>query len=166
MKKSELLMNLLIQDKLIRFNLGLLEGLLRELKSDLEESKILAEACLEIEDRQNLLKTLADFEREFTSLISDALDQIYDLYEVFNFDITFLSNIPEELEREIERLDAVSSINASLQTLRGLLENLLSKAEWNERIRAIFTSLMIYKEVLEHAMSFNQKLGGSLSYTF
>jgi len=165
MKKSELLMNLLIQDKLIRFNLDLLEGLLRELRSDIEESKILVEACLEGQDRQSILKSLADFEEEFTNLISEALDQIYDLYEVFNFDITFLSTIPEELEREIERLDTVSSINRSLEILKRQLENLLSKSEWDEGTKAIFTPLRVYKEVLEHAISFNQKLGDSLYYT-
>jgi len=159
MRKSEVLRNLLIQDKLIKLNLDLLEGLLREIKPDIEESKILVEACLSPEERQNLLKILTDFEREFTELISQSLDQIYDLYEIFNFDITFLSNIPEELEREIERLDAVNSINSRLEAMIKLLENILSIAEWGEKTKVILTPLKIYKDVLEHAINFNQRLG-------
>ncbi|WP_029551774.1 hypothetical protein [Thermocrinis jamiesonii] len=159
MRKSEVLRNLLIQDKLIKLNLDLLEGLLREIKPDIEESKILVEACLAPEERQNLLKILIDFEREFTELISQSLDQIYDLYEIFNFDITFLSNIPEELEREIERLDAVNSINSCLEAMIKLLENILSIAEWDEKTKVILTPLKIYKDVLEHAINFNQRLG-------
>jgi hypothetical protein len=103
MRKLEVLKSLLVQDRLIKFNLDLLEGLLREIRADIEEIKILVESCLEEEERESLLKTLADFEANFKNLIVQALDYIYDLYELFNFDITFLSNIPEELGREIER---------------------------------------------------------------
>ncbi|WP_448587575.1 hypothetical protein [Thermocrinis sp.] len=166
MKRSEVLRNLLVQDKLIKFNLDLLEGLLREIRSDIEESRILTEACLIQEEKQSLLKVLTDFEKEFISLISQALDHLYDLYEVFNFDITFLSNLPEELEREIERLDTVNSINSCLEPIAKLLESVLNTAEWDEKVRVILTPLKVYKEVVEHALSFNQKLGRTLSYVF
>ncbi|WP_448584137.1 hypothetical protein [Thermocrinis sp.] len=164
MRKSEVLRNLLVQDKVIKLNLDLLEGLLREIKPDIEESKILMETCLEEEERQNLLKVLTDFERDFTELISQALDHIYDLYEIFNFDITFLSNLPEELEREIERLDTVNNINSHLEAIAKLLERVLNVVEWDEKVKVILTPLRIYRDVLEHAISFNQKLGGTLSY--
>jgi hypothetical protein len=47
MRKLEVLKNLLVQDRLIKFNLDLLEGLLREIRVDIEEIKILVESCLE-----------------------------------------------------------------------------------------------------------------------
>ncbi|WP_333784436.1 hypothetical protein [Thermocrinis sp.] len=166
MKKSEVLRNLLIQDKLIKLNLGLLEGLIREVKPDIEESKIVVEVCLEEEERQNLLKVLTDFEREFTELINQSLDYLYDLYEIFNFEITFLSSLPEELEREIERLDTVNSINSRLEDIVKLLESVLSMVDWDEKVKVILTPLRIYKDVLEHAISFNQKLGRNLFYAF
>jgi signal transduction histidine kinase len=165
MRKLEVLKSLLVQDRLIKFNLDLLEGLLREIRADIEEIKILVESCLEEEERESLLKTLADFEANFKNLIVQALDYIYDLYELFNFDITFLSNIPEELGREIERLDAVNSINKNLETLAKMLEDILNLADWDERTKVILTPLRIYREVLEHGMAFNQKLAGG-AYVF
>jgi hypothetical protein len=165
MRKSEVLKSLLVQDKLIKFNLDLLEGLLREIRADMEEIKILVESCLEEGERESLLKTLADFEANFKNLIVQALDYIYDLYELFNFDITFLSNIPEELGREIDRLDAVNSINKNLETIVKVLEDILSLADWDEKTKVILTPLRIYREVLEHGMAFNQKLAGG-AYVF
>jgi hypothetical protein len=108
---------------------------------------------------------LEDFEANFKNLIVQALDYIYDLYELFNFDITFLSNIPEELGREIERLDAVNGINKNLETLAKVLEDILNLADWDERIKVILTPLLVYREVLEHGMAFNQKLAGG-AYVF
>ncbi len=166
MKKSEVLRNLLIQDKLIKLNLGLLEGLIREVKPDIEESKIVAEVCLGEQEKQDLLKVLTDFERKFTELIYQSLDYLYDLYEIFNFEITFLSSLPEELEREIERLDTVNSINSRLEDIVKLLESILNMVEWDEKVKVILTPLRIYKDVLEHAIGFNQKLGRTLFYAF
>lgn len=40
-----------------------------------------------------------------------------------------------------------------------LLENILSIAEWDEKTKVILTPLKIYKDVLEHAINFNQRLG-------
>ena len=165
MRKLEVLKSLLIQDRLIKFNLDLLEGLLREIRVDMEEIKILVESCLEEEERESLLKTLADFEANFKNLIVQALDYVYDLYEIFNFDITFLSNIPEELGREIERLDAVNSINKNLETLAKALEDIVSLADRDEKIKVILTPLLVYREALEHGMAFNQKLAGG-AYVF
>ena len=165
MRKLEVLKSLLIQDRLIKFNLDLLEGLLREIRVDMEEIKILVESCLEEEERESLLKTLADFEANFKNLIVQALDYVYDLYEIFNFDITFLSNIPEELGREIERLDAVNSINKNLETLAKALEDIVSLADRDEKIKVILTPFLVYREVLEHGMAFNQKLAGG-AYVF
>jgi hypothetical protein len=165
MRKLEVLKSLLIQDRLIKFNLDLLEGLLREIRVDMEEIKILVESCLEEEERESLLKTLADFEANFKNLIVQALDYVYDLYEIFNFDITFLSDIPEELGREIERLDAVNGINKNLETLAKALEDILSLADRDEKIKVILTPLLVYREVLEHGMAFNQKLAGG-AYVF
>lgn len=165
MRKLEVLKSLLVQDRLIKFNLDLLEGLLREIRADIEEIKILVESCLEGEEKENLLRTLADFEANFKSLITQSLDYIYDLYELFNFDITFLSNIPEELGREIERLDAVNGINKNLETIAKMLEDILNLADWDERTKVILTPLRVYREVLEHGMAFNQKLAGG-AYVF
>ncbi|MCI4458418.1 MAG: hypothetical protein JHC21_02230 [Thermocrinis sp.] len=165
MRKLEVLKSLLVQDRLIKFNLDLLEGLLREIRADIEEIKILVESCLEGEERESLLRTLANFEAKFKSLIVQALDYIYDLYEIFNFDITFLSNIPEELSREIERLDAVNSINKNLEILAKALEDTISLVDRDEKIKVILTPLLVYREVLEHGMAFNQKLAGG-AYVF
>ncbi len=57
------------------------------------------------------------------TLISEVIDHIYDIYEVFNFDITFLSTLPEELGREIERLDAVNSINSKLELIIAIFKD-------------------------------------------
>jgi hypothetical protein len=73
MRKLEVLKNLLVQDRLIKFNLDLLEGLLREIRADIEEIKILVESCLEGEEKESLLRTLADFEANFRSLIVQVL---------------------------------------------------------------------------------------------
>ncbi len=54
MRKLEVLKSLLVQDRLIKFNLDLLEGLLREIRADIEEIKILVESCLEEEERESL----------------------------------------------------------------------------------------------------------------
>lgn len=165
MRKLEVLKSLLVQDRLIKFNLDLLEGLLREIRADIEEIKILVESCLEEEEKESLLKTLADFEANFKNLIVQALEYVYDLYELFNFDITFLSNIPEELGREIERLDAVNGINKNLETLAKAFEDILNLADWDERTKVILTPLRVYREVLEYGMAFNQKLAGG-AYVF
>jgi len=158
MRKLEVLKSLLVQDRLIKLNLDLLEGLLREIRADIEEIKILVESCLEGEEKESLLRTLVEFEANFKNQIIQSLDYIYDLYEIFNFDITFLSNIPEELGREIERLDAVNSINKNLETLAKAIEDIASLVDLDEKIKVILTPLLVYREVLEHGIAFNQKL--------
>ncbi|ADC88732.1 hypothetical protein Thal_0095 [Thermocrinis albus DSM 14484] len=155
MKKSEVLMSLLTQDRVIRFNIDMLEGLLGEIKGDMEEARVLVESCLEEGEKERISKRLSEFEKNFVSLLSEVLDYIYDLYEIFNFDITFLAAIPEELQREIERLDVVGSINARLEHLMNTLDQLLT--EEDERIKAILTPFLVYREVIQQAMSFNRK---------
>ncbi|RUM28863.1 MAG: hypothetical protein DSY32_03810, partial [Aquifex sp.] len=97
-------------------------------------------------------------EELFLLKTDEVLDHIYDEYEVFNFDITFLSAIPEEIERELERLALIDTINTKLQLLIDILDEAfcLIPAE-NERIRTVLTPFRVYKELLDHAIEFNNK---------
>jgi hypothetical protein len=62
-------------------------------------------------------------------------------------------------------LDAVNSINKNLETLAKALEDIVSLADRDEKIKVILTPLLVYREVLEHGMAFNQKLAGG-AYVF
>lgn len=148
----------LVQDRLIRLNLRLLEGLLLEIKADIEESKILADACLEGKDRDNYERAMMMIEENLLLKISEVLDHVYDLYEIFNFDITFLASLPEEIEREIERLDALNSINTKLELILSVIDELLLFENESEKIKAILTPFRVYREVIEHSISFNRRL--------
>ncbi len=52
MEKVGLLSTLMVQDRLIRLNIQMLEGILREIKADVEEIGILAEACFSKEEQK------------------------------------------------------------------------------------------------------------------
>ena len=158
MKKSEVLTAVLVHDRLIRLNLRLLEGLLSEIKGDVEESKILADACLDDKEKQVYESALLVIEENLLLKISEVLDHIYDLYEIFNFDITFLASLPEEIEREIERLDVLNSINTKLELILSVIDELLLFENESEKIKTILTPFKVYREVVEHSVSFNKKL--------
>jgi len=64
MEKSAILGALMVQDRLIRLNIQMLEGILKEIKADVEEIGILAEACFSEEEQKKykeaVLKVEAD----------------------------------------------------------------------------------------------------------
>ncbi len=158
MEKSAILGALMVQDRLIRLNIRMLEGILREIKADVEELSILAEACLSEEEYIRYRDIVLKVEADLLAKISEVIDHIYDIYEVFNFDITFLSTLPEELGREIERLDAVNSINSKLELIIAIFEEILLIAEESPKMFAILTPFRVYKEVIRQSLEFNKKL--------
>ncbi|MEN3028631.1 MAG: hypothetical protein ABDH29_05350 [Aquificaceae bacterium] len=158
MEKSLVLSTLLVQDRLIRFNLQMLETLLKEIRADVEEVNLLAEACLSEVELKKYREIILKVEAELLVKISEVVDHIYDLYEVFNFDITFLATIPEELGREIERLSAVSSINSRLELIYTILEEIVLIGEENNKLSTILTPFRVYKELIKHSLEFNRRL--------
>ncbi len=100
MEKAGVLSALMVQDRLIRLNIQMLEGVLKEIKADVEELSILAEACLSEEEYKIYKEVVLKVEANLLAKISEVIDHIYDIYEVFNFDITFLSTLPEELGKQ------------------------------------------------------------------
>ncbi|MCS7171053.1 MAG: hypothetical protein NZ851_01920 [Aquificaceae bacterium] len=158
MEKSAILSALLVQDKLIRFNLKMLETLLTEIKGDIEEINPLAEACLSEEELKRYKEALIRVEADLLVKISEIIDHMYDLYEVFNFDITFLATVPEELGREIERLNAISSINSKLELLQTILEEITLISEENNKLFAVLTPFRVYRELIRHGIEFNKRL--------
>ncbi len=158
MEKLEVLQQVLVYDKVLRFSIDLLMGIKGELKADLEETKLLAESLLSPEEKDKLEGFLSFMEMDFLPALEDILDGIYSEYEVFNFDITFLSNVPEELRREIERLELISSVNRGLSFLKEKIERELEKlSEESECIRTMMTGFSIYKDLIEHTLQFNEK---------
>jgi len=91
----------------------MLEMALKELRADIEELNFLAEVCLSKEEElKSYRQVIQKVEKDLFKSIDEVIEYLYDLYEVFNFEITFLANIPEELWREVERLDIPNSINS------------------------------------------------------
>jgi len=158
MEKVGLLSALMVQDRLIRLNIQMLEGILKEIKADVEEIDILAEDCLSEEEQKKYKEAVLKVEADLLAKISEVIDHIYDIYEVFNFDITFLSTLPEELSREIERLNALNSINSKLELIIAILEEILLIAEESPRMSAILTPFRVYEEVLKQSIEFNKRL--------
>lgn len=158
MERTQMLAFLLSQDRLIRLNLDMLEGLLREVKADIEEMNLLAEACLTPEELEVYKKTTLMAEGNFLVKVSEVLDHIYHMYEVFNFDVAFLFDLPEELCKEVERLNAVNSINTKLELLISILDEILLAERESEKLKAILTPFRVYREVLEQGIAFNRKL--------
>ncbi|MDQ7082516.1 MAG: hypothetical protein Q9N34_05845 [Aquificota bacterium] len=157
MEKLKILEKVLVCDRVLRFNIDLLTGIKMEIKADIEEAKILGESLLEGEGLKFLKDFLLRVEEEFLLRLEEVLDSIYDEYEVFNFDITFLSSIPEEIGREIDRLELFSTINTKLELLKGILNSACCLVEPDERIEIILTPFRIYCELINHAIEFNKK---------
>lgn len=157
-KRLKTLEKLLVYDRLLRFSLDLLTGIKEELKADIEETRLIAESVLDKEESKKVEDFLLKIEELFLLKTDEVLDHIYDEYEVFNFEVTFLSAIPEEIERELERLNLVETINTKLQLLIEILDEVfcLVPAE-NERIKIVLTPFRVYKELLLHAVDFNKK---------
>ncbi|WP_461832207.1 hypothetical protein [Aquifex sp.] len=157
-QKLQTLEKLLIYDRILRFTIDLLTGIKEELKADIEETKLIADSVLEGEEKKTVENFILKIEELFLLKTDEVLDHIYDEYEVFNFDITFLSAIPEEIERELERLALVDTINAKLELLIDILNEAfcLIPAE-NERLNVVLTPFRVYKELLSHAIEFNNK---------
>ncbi len=144
----------------------MLEGLLREMKADIEEGKILMDALLEEKDKERYENILLQLEENILLKMSEVLDHVYDIYEVFNFDLTFLSSIPEELERELERLDAINSINTKLELLLSAMEEIIALSEERPCLKAMLTPFKVYKGVIERTMAFNRAFGEAGQATF
>ena len=88
----------------------------------------------------------------------EVIEYLYDLYEVFNFEITFLANIPEELWREVERLDIPNSINSKMEEIANLLEDILQYERESPKLYAMLTPFRAFLEVIRQALSFNKRL--------
>ncbi len=157
MEKLKILEKVLVCDRVLRFNIDLLTGIKMEIKADIEETKILGESFLEGKELKFLKDFLLKVEEEFLIRLEEVLDSIYDEYEVFNFDITFLSSIPEEIGREIDRLELFSTINTKLELLKDILNSACCLAEPNKRIEIILTPFRVYCELIDHAIEFNKK---------
>ena len=157
MDKLRTLQKVLAYDRLLRFTIDLLTGIKSELRADIEEVKILGESFLEERDRKEIKEFLAKVSGEFLKELDFVLDRIYDHYELFNFDITFLSGIPEEVEREIGRLDLINMINEDLKRLSTILEKACCDGDFNESTKAVLTPFLIYCRLINHAVEFNKK---------
>lgn len=157
MEKIKILEKVLVYDRILRFNIDLLTGIKSELKADIEETKILGEALLDKREQKLLSEFLIKVEEEFLLRLEEALDSIYDEYEVFNFDITFLSGIPDEVEREMERLELINTLNTKLQLLKELLNGACCLIEPNKKLEVILTPFKVYCELINHAIEFNIK---------
>ncbi|WP_457600381.1 hypothetical protein [Hydrogenivirga sp.] len=157
MEKIKILERVLIYDRILRFNIDLLTGIKMEIKADIEETKILGESLLNEGEQEFLKSFLLKVEEEFLLRLEEVLDAIYDEYEVFNFDITFLSGIPDEVGRDIERLDLIGTLNTKLELLKELLNGACCLTEPNRRIEVILTPFRVYCELINHAMEFNKK---------
>ena len=160
-KKVKTLEKLLVYDRLLRFTLDLLTGIREEIKPDIEETKIIADSVLEREERKVVEDFLLKIEELFLLKVEEVLDHIYDEYEVFNFDITFLSSVPEEIERELNRLSLIDTINTKLELLKDILDEAFCLIpEENERIKVVLTPFRVYRELIIHAIDFNKKFEG------
>ncbi|RLJ69962.1 hypothetical protein BCF55_0222 [Hydrogenivirga caldilitoris] len=157
MEKIKILEKVLVYDRILRFNIDLLTGIKSELKADIEETKILGEALLDKREQKLLSEFLLKVEEEFLLRLEEALDSIYDEYEVFNFDITFLSGIPDEVEREMERLELINTLNTKLRLLKELLNGACCLIEPNKKLEVILTPFKVYCELINHAIEFNIK---------
>jgi len=69
----------------------------------------------------------------------------------------FLSGIPEEVEREIDRLDLINIINEDLKALSSILEKACCEGEFSEGTKAVLTPFLIYCRLINHAIEFNKK---------
>lgn len=159
MEKSSVLTALLIQDRIIRYNLNMLEMALKELRADIEELNFLVDVCLSGEEELKAFKQVIQrVEKDLFKSIDEAIEYLYDLYEVFNFEITFLANIPEELWREVERLDIPNSINSKMEEIANLLEDILQYERESPKLYAVLTPFRAFLEVIRQALSFNRRL--------
>lgn len=157
MEKAKVLERVLVYDRILRFNIDLLTGIKSEIRADIEEARIMGEALLEEKGAKLVKDFLVKVEKDFLLKLSEALDSIYDEYEIFNFDITFLSSIPEEVGREIERLDLIGTVNAKLELLKGMLQEACRLPEENKSVEVVLTPFKVYCELLSHAIEFNKK---------
>jgi hypothetical protein len=156
MERAGLLERVLLYDRILRFTIDLLTGIREEIKADLEEARIIGESLLEEEEMKRLSLFLNRIRDEFITSLEEKLEAIYDEYELFNFDITFLSSIPEEVERDMERLNLIENINKSLEELKTLLLNACD-AEADPKMKAVITPFRIYCKLIDHAIEFNKK---------
>ncbi len=156
-RKIKILEKVLIYDKILRFNIDLLMGIKNEIRADIEETKILSEALLPEKEMKLLRNFLLKVEETFLLKLEEVLEGIYDEYEIFNFDITFLSAIPEEIEREIERLELINTVNTKLDLLKDILNEACCISDTNARIEVILAPFRVYCELINHAIEFNKK---------
>ena len=157
MEKIKALEKILIYDRIIRFNIDLLTGIKAEIKADAEETKILSESFLEEEGIEYIKSFLRDVENEFIKSLDELLDHIYDKYELFNVDITFLSSIPEEVGRDIDRLKLIEDLNNNLARLSGMLGKACHVDSKDKGIEVILTPFRVYCELINHAIEFNKR---------
>jgi len=156
MEKIKILERVLVYDRLLRFTIDLLTGVKAEIRADIEETKVLGDSLLREEEMGRIRDFLLKVEETFLLKLEEVLDSIYDEYEVFNFDITFLSSIPEEVGREIERLNLIETINTKLALLRDILLEACC-LEGDRRLEVILTPFRVYCELMNHAIDFNKK---------
>jgi hypothetical protein len=163
MKKLKTLQKVLTYDRLLRFTIDLLSGIRSEVRADIEEVKILSESFLNNKEREEIGEFLERVNSRFLKELDEVLDRIYDHYEVFNFDITFLSGIPEEVEREIERLNLIELINRELEKLGLILEEACCDGNYGNSSRAVLTPFLVYCRLINHAIEFNKKFENFLT---
>jgi len=156
MEKIRILERVLVYDRILRFTIDLLTGIKTEIKADIEETKILGDALLQGKELNRMKEFLLKVEETFLLRLEEVLDSVYDEYEIFNFDITFLSSIPQEIEREIERLNLIETINTKLALLRDILLEACC-VEGDRRLDVILTPFRVYCELMNHAIDFNKK---------
>ncbi len=157
MDRIKTLQKVLLYDRLLRFSIDLLTGIKSEVRADMEEVRVLSESFLDEKDRERIGEFLAKVSGEFLEEVDRVLESIYDHYEIFNFDIAFLSNIPDEVGREVARLNLLEIINDDLSKLSGILEKVCCEGDYSEGLRAVLTPFLVYCRLINHAIEFNKK---------
>ena len=157
MERIKSLEKILVYDRIIRFNIDLLTGIKAEIKADAEETRILSESFLEEEGIEYIRNFLREVENDFIKRLDELLDHIYDKYELFNVDITFLSSIPEEVGRDIDRLRLIEDLNENLARLAGTLGKACQIGSKDRGIEVILTPFRVYCELINHAIEFNKR---------
>ncbi|WP_079653664.1 hypothetical protein [Thermocrinis minervae] len=131
-----------------------MEGLIAEIKADIEEGKFLADSLLEDDARDKYLRIISIVEGELLKRLYENLEYMYDMYELFNFDLTILANLPEELERELHRLDIIGTSNGRIEDILSTLDMIINLGEEDERLRSLITPFKVYRHMVEHAKNF------------
>ncbi len=144
------LSHILMCDKLIKISLDTLKGIRRDIGFDLRELSLLYGDLENGNPYKGFCKSVRE---KFLKSLERVIEETYEDYSLFNFDLLLVVETPHQIREEICRMDPIGRLNRRLEGLLRDLDEVLKGFE-----EELTLPLKTYRELIGNLIELNNRM--------